>query len=740
MYKKSFFISILLGWSLVAAYAQHGCFEIDWAYNYGGSQRDWGNDIALTDDGGYIVSGYSRSSNLDVGGNNGDWDFWVIRLDEEGQMLWETNLGGSINDEATSVEQTSDGGFVVAGSTYSNDGNVAFNNGDEDFWVTKLSANGNLQWERSYGGSDVDRAEAIRQTPDGGYVVAGFSASQNGDVGDNYGNFDCWVIRLDSNGNLLWEKNYGGSGADWAYELDLTNDGGYIFAGSTISDDDDVSDNNGFYDYWVVKIDDSGNLLWENNFGGAGEDRAYAVYTTANGDYLVGGSSYSNNFDVSGNNGGSDFWVLRLDNNGALLWERNLGGMGSEWAWGLDATIDDGLVVCGRTNTGNGSGDVSGTNGGIDFWLVKLDSDGQLEWENTYGGSSNEVPYSVTQTPDEGFVLAGYSQSSDGDVVDNYGDWDYWVLKISPRELELDLGNDTLLCADATLDLDASIDDPAATYEWSDGLTDPLRTIDAPGTYRVEARVDDCVIEDSITINYLVSEPINLGPDTAFCAFEPYLLEANLPIAETYLWQDGSTDSVFTVQESGTYWVEATVGECLLDDTIRVTFDNPQIELGQDTFLCEGDFVVINAYYENATYLWQDGSANQNYIATDTGTYSVIVDVNGCQTTDTIHLRWCEKFRDPCLEIPNAFTPNGDAVNDLFQLHDYCRFNNYRLSIFNRWGDQIFQTTDPDAGWDGRYRGSKCQQGVYVYLIEYDYTYEGQTYEEHRKGSFTLIR
>jgi gliding motility-associated-like protein len=397
---------------------------------------------------------------------------------------------------------------------------------------------------------------------------------------------------------IEWEKNYGGSGPDWAYEVELADDGGYVVVGSTISDDFDVTENHGFYDYWILKIDASGMIEWTKHYGGAGEDRSYDIHKTNDGGYIVGGSTYSTNLDVSNNFGGSDYWILKLDGNGDLLWENNYGGSGSDWVWSIDLTDDNGFVICGRSNSTDGM--VNDSKGNRDFWVVKINAAGEVEWTKSFGGTSAEVAYAVHQTDDEGYIIAGYSESDDVDVIDNYGDWDYWVVKISPRELFVDLGDDTSLCTGETLQ-----------------LSDPK-----PG----------------------------------------------------------------------------------------------------------------------ASYLWQDGSTDRRLIAQDTGTYWVVVDVNGCATVDTIYIGKCERFRDPCFEIPNVFSNNGDGLNDYFKPVNFCPLDSYQLKIFNRWGQIIFETNDPETSWDGFYKGKRIQHGVYAYLIEYRYTSEGESIIKNQKGTVLMLR
>lgn len=742
MRKAYFFCCLCLLTTLTAA-AQNGCFEIDWEENYGGAARDWGNMLIATDDGGYAMTGYSRSNTNDVSSNNGDWDFWVIKIDADGQLQWERNYGGSQNDESTAIQQTNDGGYILVGSTFSDDGDVGGNNGEEDFWVVKLDANGNLQWEQNYGGSLVDRAETVQQTSNGDYLVAGFSASQNGDVAENFGNFDFWIIRINASGDLIWERNYGGSNSDWAYEMELSPDDNVVLTGSTISDNQDIVENNGFYDFWVIKVDaGNGDLIWSNNYGGSGEDRSYFIKRAPDNSYYIAGSSYSNNGDVGGNNGSSDFWILKIDDaNGALIWERNLGGQGAEWAWGLDVTEDSGVLATGRSNTNNGTGEVSDNNGSSDFWLVQLSATGELNWENNFGGSQREVPYSILQTADEGLIIAGYSESSDIDVEDNYGDWDYWVLKLRPRDFNLDLGNDTTLCTSETHLLQAGLENASAIFEWQDASADSTFLITEEGFYQVTVTIGDCVLEDSLEATYIDVETVDLGPDTAFCfsEIEPLLLDATVPNADAYLWQDGSVDSTFRVLQGGRYSVAVDIEGCISTDTINISFNNPQVELGQDTFKCEDETITLNAFYPGAEYLWSDGSTDRKLIVFDTGMYSVIVDLNGCLETDTIHIDLCEIIGDPCLLFPNAFTPNGDGINDDFRPVAYCRFESYQFSIYNRWGERIFLTSDQNEGWDGFYKNNKPIKGVYTYVAEFEYKLDGVVYKDIVQGVFALV-
>ena len=312
----------------------------------------------------------------------------TLNLYAQPSVAWETNLGGSLFDQAVSIKQTVDGGYIVAGTSESNDGNVGGNNGGFDYWIVKLAVNGSLVWETNLGGSGDDFARSIQQTIDGGYIVAGFSGSDDGDVGGNNGHLDYWIVKLSTNGNLVWETNLGGSESDYASSIQQTIDGGYIVGGVSLSDDGDVSGNNGDFDYWIVKLDTNGSLVWETNLGGSGHDVYSSIQQTADSGYIVAGDSESNDGDVGGNNGLDDYWIVKLAANGSMVWETNLGGSDRDLANSTQQTIDGGYIVAGSSLSNDG--DVGGNNGGSDFWITKLDSNGSLVWETNLGGSDVE--------------------------------------------------------------------------------------------------------------------------------------------------------------------------------------------------------------------------------------------------------------------------------------------------------------------------------------------------------------
>ena len=227
-------------------------------------------------------------------------------------IMWQKSLGGSDWDWAYSIQQTSDGGFIVAGGSYSNDVYVTGNHGSTDYWVLKLKPSGDIEWQKSLGGSDADEAFSIQQTSDGGFIVAGYSESNDGDVTGNHGWYDYWVVKLNTSGAIDWQKSLGGSYSDAAYSIQQTSDDGFIVAGGSYSDDGDVTENHLSADYWVVKLNSSGNIEWQKSLGGSDDDIATSIQQTSDGGFIVAGYSGSNNGDVTGNHGNVDYWIVKL--------------------------------------------------------------------------------------------------------------------------------------------------------------------------------------------------------------------------------------------------------------------------------------------------------------------------------------------------------------------------------------------------------------------------------------------
>ena len=404
---------------------------IQWQKSFGGTNGEEAQIVQQTPDGGYMVVGYTSSLDGDIPLSHGTLDIWVLKLDSSGALQWTKTYGGSLDEQAFTMQQTADGGYIIAGYTNSNDGDASGYHGLRDFWVIKIDSIGTLQWQNTLGGSGLEDAWKIQQTSDGGYIVVGSSDSTDGDVTGNHGSLDYWIVKLDSTGNIQWQRSHGGSDRDLAYAVQQTPDGGYIVVGESTSSDGNVSNPIDNGDYWVLKLNFEGKILWEKSYGGTSYDRANDVALTRDGGYLVFGQAYSNNGDITGNHGLNDYWVIKLNQEGELQWQKALGGSKEEFARVIQLTEDDGCILVGQTQSNNG--DVIGNDGGADFWLVKLSESGELQWQKTLGGTKAEVGYYVQQTTDGGYITGGFSWSNDGDVSENKGKNDYWVVKLAPE-------------------------------------------------------------------------------------------------------------------------------------------------------------------------------------------------------------------------------------------------------------------------------------------------------------------
>lgn len=415
--------------------------NIQWQKTFGGTDYETAACIQQTSDDGYIVAGNTVSNDGDVSENHGENDVWVVKLNAEGVIVWKKTLGGTDSEYANSIQQTSDGGYIIAGNTESNDGDVSGNHSVnfDDFWIVKLNASGTIVWQKTMGGTDHDRAASIQQTIDGGYIIAGNTSSNNGDVTGYHGTsfLDGWVVKLNATGTIVWQKALGGSSDDFASSIQPTSDGGYIVAGVTGSNDDDVTGNHGIFDSWVVKLNSIGAIVWQKTLGGTNQDSATSIQQTADGGYIVAGNTYSNDGDVSVNHGDLDIWVIKLNDTGAIVWEKAFGGTGTDYAATIQQRLDGSYIIAGYaySNDGDVSGNHTTDNSVADCWILKLNATGAIVWQKTIGGTDPDYGLSVQQTSDNGYVVAGLTASNNGDVAGNHGNGDYWVVKLSSDNL-----------------------------------------------------------------------------------------------------------------------------------------------------------------------------------------------------------------------------------------------------------------------------------------------------------------
>jgi len=402
-----------------------------WARTYGGDSTDWAYGIQQTSDGGYIVSGHTQSFGAPFR------DSWILKLSSDGAIEWQKSYGGALYNRAYSVQQTIDGGFIVAGYV----GNPS--SLPNSVLLLKLSSDGSIEWQSIIRGPAGSRADFIQQTSDGGYILAGLIWP--GTDPNSYFK-DVFVAKLSSVGTIEWRYAYGGpeEESDWNWATQLTTiqqtkDGGYILGCDT------MSFGAGGYDIWILKLLSDGTIEWQKTYGGANNEIARnrpSIQQTSDGGYIFAGNTSS--FGA----GSSDAWVLKLFSEGNIEWQKAYGREGGDAAHAVYETSDGGFIVGGNSNSFS-------EDGNLDIWFLKLTSDGSIEWQKTYGGEDTDQAFAFQQTSDEGFVAAGYTRSFDA-----IGD-DFFVLKLSP---DGEIGPDRGLVKDA----DALVSDtnisPADTY------------------------------------------------------------------------------------------------------------------------------------------------------------------------------------------------------------------------------------------------------------------------------------
>ncbi len=305
--------------------------DILWEKSYGGKQADYLFDVIPTPDYGFILGGcsLSKKSGAKTAINRGDMDYWVWKMDEKGNQDWQKGMGGSGQDMLACVLLTNDGGYILAGSSESNKSldKKEDARGSSDFWIIKLNAKGGEEWQKTIGGSSQDELTSIVRARDGGYVLAGSSNSERSadKTSTSYGGMDYWVVKVDREGKLVWQNSFGGVYNEELRSLVATQDGGYLLGGSSNSPEGGTKTDRGLgqSDYWIVKLDDKGIEQWQKTFGGTGDDQLYVVKELADGTYIFGGNSNSESGEskTKSNDNGTDFWVVAMDKDQKVLWQ-----------------------------------------------------------------------------------------------------------------------------------------------------------------------------------------------------------------------------------------------------------------------------------------------------------------------------------------------------------------------------------------------------------------------------------
>ena len=403
--------------------------NIAWTKCYGGSSAEQFSQIVLSKTNDIYFVGSTDSNDGNVSGNHGYSDVWVGKITNTGILQWQKCLGGSSYDDGNAIDICSDGSIVVAGQTMSNDGDVNDHIASYDFWVVKLDSLGVIQWKKCYGGYSADIAYSIKQTNDRGYIVGGCTSSNEFNVSGNHGGDDCWIVKLDSIGNIEWQKCFGGSLRDWANDICQVNDG-YIILSFSMSNDGNVTGNLGDYDYWFVKINFNGDIMWQKSYGGSNLDQGDEIIATTDNGCVAVGRTFSNDGNVTNNTGDYDYWVVRLDSLGNLEWQKCFGyapGNYNDHAHSIYPSKDGWFLIAGISSAFYGSKTC------FDYWdllVLKINPSGSLLWKQCLGGTDGDFGYSIIQDSSGNVFVAGKTESNNGNISGNYGWYDSWLVKI----------------------------------------------------------------------------------------------------------------------------------------------------------------------------------------------------------------------------------------------------------------------------------------------------------------------
>jgi gliding motility-associated-like protein len=662
--------------------------------NYGGSLSDDAKDFKILADGSMVMLGTSHSNDGDITGHHLPVeivDIAVIRTNPSGNVIWSRSLGGTPPDDGSTIIPTTDGGFIVAGSTGSPNGDVTgFHGGIWDVWVVKLDISGNIVWQKCYGGSQLDFGSDIIET-NGGFIITGNTTSSDGDVVGHHGTNekeDLWVFKIDNSGNLLWQRCYGGTLADGAFsKICPTLDGAFLLTTITQSLDGDVSNLSNIQDAWILKISPVGTIIWDKCVGGNYGDIIQKTIANSDGTFFLTGYTYADDLPGSIKNG--DGWALQLDAAGNTEWIKAFGGSGADYFMAAIKTPDAGYLLAGYSKSTDGI--VCQKHLLNEVWLVKLDVGGNTQWSRTYGGNQDDLAKKLALNATGDCVVLSTSNSTDGDISNNKGGNDFWLSRFSFTgkliypSLTIRSETDSIVCSGKIIHFVATAvnggTQPVFQWKLNGGNigtnNDTLFISNLQSTDVIACELTSnspCVDVKtvmsnnlSVKVGALTSPKSFLTNDTALCSYQKIELKTNRKFV-SYLWSNNLITESITVKQPGLYWLEVT-----------------------DLFQCTGrDSVVI--------------------------------------------------FPKTCIEgvfIPNAFTPNNDGRNDQFMPIMNADVKQYRFMVYDRWGRIVFETTTLNKGWDGTQKNMPYNTGVFMWQCIYQLEGEEPT---SKRGTVLLLR
>lgn len=671
--------------------------RVAWQRSLGGTFLEFAQDMITTTDGGSILCGQAGSSNGDVVGHHGNGDVWVVKLDNNGNIQWSRCYGGSRVDYANTILQTADGGYIFAGFTSSNNGDVTFNHSAQtDVWVVRINSTGNIIWQKTYGGTSGDQGFDISPTSDGGFLVTATSKSTDGDVtgyhhdpADPLFHDDAWLFRIDGLGNLLWQKCLGGNkGELLPRALELTN-GDIFFAATTLSNDGDVScveSEEG--KIWMMGLDWLGNIQWNKCWGAKEGQYMMDLVKDADENIVMVGNAYA--FIGRDGYGFGDAFLLKVDSDGTPIWQKWYGGTKWDEARDVSVDTDGGYVIMGITESSDV--DLCVNYGYVDAWIVKVDINGNRIWQRTYGGTLGDYGAAVTPAPGGGYYTFSNTTSNDIDVSGNHGEMDWWATK-------LEFPGDEVY--------------PIVTISTDENVL-------CPGKENV--RFTAASVDGGTLPQY--QWQIN-GINTATNEDTVYLVGL----------QQG--DQVTCILTSNSHCITIPTDT---SNIIPISIDpslSPASFFARDKdSICIYGKLALSPSIAYNKYLWSTGDITYEIIASQPGEYWLrVIDSKGCPGRDTMHL-----YAKECLRgfyMPTGFTPNGDGRNDVLRPIVAGVISRYKFRVYNRWGQLVFETDNTMKGWDGTFQGKVQNNDVFVWTCIYQF--EGEELKQE-KGTVVIIR
>jgi gliding motility-associated-like protein len=751
MIQKIFLSTILLIFSKVVIGQS---FFSRWQYSWGGDRQDLLNVMIPLPSNKYFFAG-TTASNISCTKSSvlyGDEDFAVMVFDDIGNKLWEKSYGGDNWDQLKSAIKIQSGGFILAGETQSGISGLKTspNNGVSDFWVVKIDDNGNLLWEKSYGREDFESAVKILTTPDGGFLIAGLSLSNI--PGYNYGSGDYQLMKIDTNGNLLWSNLYGGTDNDELYSLEATTDGNYFLCGMSKSavSGNKTSSPIGQEDIWLVKVDTNGNKLWDKCFGTtsvdfrgrllslkdgntliiessnntgrirkidnsgnqiwlkscSGNNQDFfevATEDTLTGNIYVAGTSKTDNVGCKASpyNGGgwfSDIWIAVFDSFGNKINDLDYGGNDVDIPNDIKFLNNEIWITGWSDSPLSGNKTTNNCGQTADGWIIRLSNKfyinantasafcqsqqnskvhfttiADFNLGNIFTVQLSDINGNFSSPQNIGFKLANRSDSiliSLPANIPNSSNYKVRVIASSPSDTtasypfwihglpQLNLGNDTILCTGNNIILNTGQQPPNTRYLWQNNSTNNFFSVNSAGLYWCEIQNSCGTVRDSIIVSSKQSPMFTIGNDSSFCDETNIILQSSVQAQDySYLWNTGSISPSISVTSDGLYWLKVTNVCGSNTDSMKARLYNlPSINLNKDSVICKGLARVLSAGNGFTNYQWSTGESTPSISINTTGLYWIkVTDNHSCIKSDTVIIT---KTVNP----PKDFIPQSDSI------------------------------------------------------------------------------